>query len=448
VGKNRSRVAKIIVFIAFIFAVLILTGKIVRAKFIGDSTTIVDGFYAENKNDIDVIFIGSSNCFCTVDPIVLYDEYGIAAYDFASSSQQMNMSLLYLKEALKKQSPKLVALEANMLVGDTLDYGNESALRWGFTDIPLSLDKVKSIYEVTGAVNADFFSYIFPIFRYHGRWSELSKTDYTYFYSDKTNYSKGYLESYSVCEGQVYLDGYDCEGEAFIDERNIAYLDEIVDICSKNNIEFMLFKSPRADWYKYETDAVAQIASDRNINYVDYNELYNKGEIELDTSQDFRDYEHLNDYGAKKVSLHFGNYIKANYDIPDRRDDDKNSWEMASVYRKRSGWQEFMSASTAQECLEMIQDDENYVIIVTDSGRGDVMQWVYEDCKIARSIKWQDDGIQHMNIGRSKLVLSKLGAVYQVLIDGVEKYQSGSRWNIIVYDKILGDVVADLNFDV
>jgi hypothetical protein len=105
-----------------------------------------------------------------------------------------------------------------------------------------------------------------------------------------------------------------------------------------------------------------------------------------------------------------------------------------------------MDAPTAKECLEMLQNDENYVLIVTERGIN-VRQWVYEDCKVALDIEWQEDGIEHMNIGKSKLGLSKLGTVYQVLIDGVERYQQDGRWNIVVYDKIVGDVVADLNFD-
>ena len=99
---NCSRAAAVVFFFLFIGFVLGITGKIVRAKFTGDSTTIVDGFYAEKKNDIDVIVIGSSNSFCTVNPLVLYEEYGIAAYDFGSSSQPMNISELYLKEAESK----------------------------------------------------------------------------------------------------------------------------------------------------------------------------------------------------------------------------------------------------------------------------------------------------------------------------------------------------------
>lgn len=153
-----SRIISIAVFILAIGLVLSVTGQIIRAKFIGDSTTIVDGFYAEKRNDIDLVVIGSSNSFCTVDPIVLYEEYGIAAYDFGSSSQPMNLSVLYLREALKTQQPKVVALEINMMTSDSVSSRGEAGLRWGFTNIPLSVDKLRCIYQSLGEVNAEYFT--------------------------------------------------------------------------------------------------------------------------------------------------------------------------------------------------------------------------------------------------------------------------------------------------
>ncbi|MDE6054671.1 MAG: hypothetical protein K2G55_13110, partial [Lachnospiraceae bacterium] len=143
--------------------------------------------------------------------------------------------------------------------------------------------------------------------------------------------------------------------------------------------------------------------------------------------------------------------VKANYDLPDRRLDEKpNSWDTASSYRQRSGWQEFMAVRTARECLEMTQNDADYVLIVTDRKAGNgkkVQQWVYQDCEIALEVQWQDDGIRHIQIGESELVLAKTGGFYQVLVDNVNHFQAGSRWNIIVYDKVTEDVVANLVFD-
>jgi len=446
-----SRIAAVAFFFLFIGVVLTAADRIVRAKFMGDSTTIVQGFYAEKRNDIDMIVIGSSNSFCTVDPITLYEQYGIAAYDFGSSSQPMNISVLYLKEALKTQKPKVVALEVNMMSGGDILRSNEAALRWGYTDIPFSLDKLKSIYQSLGRVDAEYFSYVFPILRYHNRWRELGRLDYTYFCADKTNYTKGYLESQAVAENGVNLNEYDFEGAAWIPEINISYLDEFVRICRKENVELLLFKSPKVNWHRFETEAIRELADARGVKFVDYNELVFDGEITLDMDMDFRDDAHLNDFGAKKVTSHLGEYIKENYELPDRRQDEKpNAWDVASRYRLRCGPQEFMAASSARECLTMVQNDMDYVLIVTDTKAGDgrqVRQWVYQDRAIALDIEWQEDGFRHIRIGDSELVLTKIGGLYQVLIDGEEHYQTGGRWNIIVYDKVTGGVVANLIFN-
>ncbi|MDE5700802.1 MAG: hypothetical protein K2I96_25915 [Lachnospiraceae bacterium] len=444
-----SRIISIAVFVLFIGLVLTVTDQITRAKFIGDSTTIVDGFYAEKKNDIDLIVIGSSNSFCTVDPLVLYEEYGIAAYDFGSSSQPMNISALYLREALKTQKPRVVALEINMMTSDSISSRGEPGLRWGFTNIPLSADKLKCIYQSVGEVNAEYFTYVFPVFRYHNRWKELSRTDYTYFYQDKTNYTKGYLETQAVSEETINLTDYNFEGEAWIAEENVAYLDEIAQLCRQNNAQLLLFKSPRESWHRYETEAVRALADARGLKFVDFNELYSDGKIELDMAADFRDSQHLNDSGARKVTSYLGRFIKENYELPDRRNKaEPNSWDAACTYRQRKGWQEYMAAPTARECIELLQDDKDYVLIVTDAENGGgVRQWVYQDCKVALDLIWQEDGIRHMKIGQSELVLSKLSTLHQILIDGVEQYQAGTRWNIIVYDKVLGTVTANLTFD-
>lgn len=446
-----GRIAAVALFCALAAAVLFITGRIIRAKFIGDSTTIVNGFYSEKKNDVDMIIIGSSNSFCTINPVVLYENYGIAAYDFGSSSQPLNISLLYLKEALKRQNPKVVAFETNMLLGGS-GRKNEEALRWGLTDMPLSLDKLKCIYQSVGAVNAEYFSYVFPVFRYHNRWRELTKTDYTYFYQDKTNYAKGYLETGSVYEGEINLDDYFSEGEAWISDENMAYFDEMARLCEKEGVELLLFKSPKEEWYSYDTELIYELAEKYDIPFLDYNELYHAGEVELDLAQDFRDMLHLNNYGAKKVTMHFGEYVCRNYDMPDRRNDEgQNSWDLALMYMERRDNRDFELAQSAGECLKLLQGDENYVLIVTDAGKNSgsrVRQWVYENGKVRLDKTWEKDGVVHMRIGGdSELALIKRKKLYQVIVDDVGQYEAGHRWNIVIYDKITKGVVGSLYFD-
>ncbi len=444
--NNRLRIMYIVIFFLFIFWVLSVVDKIVRAKFIEDSTTIVNGFYAEKKNDIDLIVIGSSHSFCTIDPIVLYEKYGIAAYDFGSSSQPMNISALYLKEALKWQQPKVVALEVNMIVGGSIHEKNEAAFRWGYTDIPLSIDKLACMYQSLGTVDEEYFSYVFPIFWYHSRWKELSKVDYTYFWEDQTNHTKGYLQTQSVTETAVSLGDYSIDGVAWIEEDSIAYLDEMIEICRKHGVELLLFKSPREDWHAYETEAIRELANERNLQFLDYNELYHNGEIILDTTADFRDGQHLNDFGSAKVTVHFGSYIDELYDLPDRREDTtQNSWDQACLYKQHKGWQDYMGAANAHDCLELLQNDNNYIIMVTENaskGSNQPEQWIYKDGKVIFHKVWEDDGRVYMNIEESTVVLQRKGAGYHVQIDATEYYQMGKRWNIIVYDKVTQEVTA------
>ncbi len=451
--RKIGRVAAVALFVALVAAVLFVEGRILRAKFIGDSTTIVNGFYNEKKNDVDMVIIGSSNSFCTIDPRILYKDYGIAAYDFGSSLQPMEISLLYLKEAFKRQQPKVVAFEVNMLVGDTNDLGEE-ALRWGYTDIPLSIDKLKSIYHSlgNGKMGAEYFSYVFPVFRYHNRWKELTKTDFTYFYKDKTNYTKGYLETGTVYGEGVNLSSYYNECDAWISDENMACFDEMLKLCEENGAKLLLFKSPREGWYSAYTELVEKLAAERGLLFVDYNKLYCENGIELDLAQDFRDTEHLNDYGAAKVTRHLGDYVCQNYDMPDRRGDaEENSWDVAVLYKERKDDRGFFAARTARECIEMLQGDENYVLIVTDAengSEGKVRQWVYEDGKILIDKVWDRDEVLHVKIGEdSEVVLAKKGWVNQVRVDDVEQYEAGRKWNVVVYDKVVGSVVGSLYFD-
>ena len=180
----------------------------------------------------------------------------------------------------------------------------------------------------------------------------------------------------------------------------------------------------------------------------------------LDTVNDFRDADHLNDFGAKKVSGDFGRIVVEKYGLTDNRNpaepseaqaDKYASWEEAVSYRHRQGWQLYMEAVTAKECIELLQNEPQYVLIVTDAKSGAnndrVHQWVYSDGKILVDQIWEDTGIRHLKIGESELVLSKFGALQQVLIDGVENYEADSRWNIIIYDKNCKEVVGRMKYE-
>lgn len=451
----KRRVLAVLVFAALLTGAFHITQAVIEAKFIGDSTTIVDGFYAEEKNSIDMVMIGSSNCFCTIDPLVLYEEYGIAAYDFASSSQPMNISLLYLKEVFRTQQPKVVALEVNYIPAEGLTNLNEQRLRWGLTSVPLSLDKLACIYQSTGAIDEEFISHCFPLLRYHNRWRELSKIDFTYFLSDKTNMTKGYLKTNAVTSQPVQISTAQEEGETWVEEDVLACLDEMVKLCRENDTKLVLFKSPREDWYGYQGQKIRQLAEERGLLYVDYNLLAE--ELGLDYTMDFRDTTHLNDRGAAKVTRHFGAFVQQHYELPDRREDaEENSWDRALYYQKRlDGWSYLQEAKTVMECNALVQDKDDFIMVVTYRGvkskkKNKSMaprQWVYKNKELIMEQEWTEEGIHHEKIGDSELVLRSDTTTQQVIIDNMEYNTTGQLWSVVIYDLITGEVAISLGFD-
>ena len=108
------------------------------------------------------------------------------------------------------------------------------------------------------------------------------------------------METQSVAEMAVDLSDFDSEGTAWIEEENLAYLDEMAELCRKKQVELLLFKSPKENWHRYETEAVRALAQERELLFLDYNELYHNGELELDLAADFRDGQHLNDFAGQK----------------------------------------------------------------------------------------------------------------------------------------------------
>ena len=97
---------------------------------------------------------------------------------------------------------------------------------------------------------------------------------------------------------------------------------------------------------------------------MDYNEL--KEEIGLDAAADFRDGEHLNDYGAAKVTRHFGSWLKSQYELPDRREGQKdNSWDEALQYKARLDAAPCQGTSDVHNCMDRLAGDDSYLAILT-----------------------------------------------------------------------------------
>lgn len=281
--------------------------KIFVPKYPGDVSSITAGFYELEENSLDAVFIGASQMFCSLNPAII-DEYGISSYDFGGSSQHTVASYLYAKEALKTQTPEIILCDICFLLIEP-DMSDPTWISWSYDTLPFSVDKIKSLYNALDGDVGRTIAYVFPLLQYHNRWAELSSADFSWFFSDHPNETRGFLARPGTTAVQLsYENSYTGQLIA-IPEKNMKALRQLADLCRSHNIQLILYKAPSEGWTK-DMSASVQTAADELgvsfLNCMDYLE-----EIGFDSSTDFSDSAHLNGAGANKVSAYVGQYLAA-----------------------------------------------------------------------------------------------------------------------------------------
>lgn len=286
----------------------------------------VRGFYDEPQNSFDVLFLGSSHLFCDVNPLILFEQYGITSYELSTSVQRIENSYFFLNEFLKKQNPKIVFLEC---YGMRFKEGYDQIRTHLVYDyVPFSINKVRGIQEalvLNETKDEGIINYLLPIINYHTRWKSLNEEDFTLITNDKTHAYKGYTPHYNISTVTVDENKYNDVDVTALPERNITYLNRIIKLCKEKNISLVLFKTPSPNaWNQGYSNCLKEIAETNNIVFLDLHEE----EIGIDYEKDFLDNgEHLNVYGATKLSLYLAEYINQNYDLENHKNDEQyDSW--------------------------------------------------------------------------------------------------------------------------
>ena len=330
-----KKIISAIILIVLIILILLAISPIFVPKWIleGDNyiTNIVRGFYAEKNNSLDVIFMGNSDLYRGLSPVILWDEYGIASYSYTSPGQRAWTAYYVLLDALRSQKPKVILF--NMDEIQSTNQSTESCYRKAFDNMQLSSVKLKALINPVYKISvSDRLSYIFPILRYHSRISNLTSDDFKYAYGYNEYENKGLdliakVKPYNG--GSSYMED---KGETYeFPDKTKKYIDKIVSTCKKEGIELILIDIPSADSWSYaKSQAVSKYAQENNLKFIDCN--LHLDEIGIDWTHDTADSgDHLNIYGAEKVSKYIGKYLNTNCTLPDRRKDSAySSWFSAS----------------------------------------------------------------------------------------------------------------------
>jgi hypothetical protein len=330
--ERRNVMKKKKLFIGFIVAclllgTLVLLQRLLTPKYMSGiiEGSLIEDYYKEEKNH-DVVFIGDCEVYENFSPITLWEKYGINSYIRGSAQQLIWQSYYLLEETLKYEKPKVVVFNVLSMKYDQPQ--KEAYNRMTLDGMKMSSSKLKSI-KASMLEEESLIEYLFPVLRYHSRWSELTKEDFQYLFQKDKLFHSGYYMRADVKPVTSIPKGKKLPDYQFGD-NSYYYLDRMVELCKENNIQLVLIKAPSLYpyWYDEWEVQMEKYAENNDLKYINFLELID--EVGLDFDKDTYDAGlHLNVSGAEKLSDYFGKMLTETYQLKDGRNDEnlKEIWQ-------------------------------------------------------------------------------------------------------------------------
>lgn len=317
--ENRRHRLRIICFIG-IFLILFMA---MMWLFSGhpDKNTFhrVKGFYAEEENSLDAVYVGSSNCYAFWNPLVAWNNYGIAVYPFATSAQPFYATEYMIREARKTQPDALYIVNLNSVEADDL---NVSAIHYLINYMPDSENKrqmLDYLCDLLGYSRIQRLEFDFPWIRSRDFWLDYIKEG---FFPEldglkgANTYGKYLKTSFDV------TGAYRVSGEKYdVPEALIQSLDSLLDYCEEEGVRILFVTVPRPE---EKAEALGRINTVRDrIRERGHTVYYLTDDAEImgmDLTQDYYDIKHTNIHGSIKFTNFLSEYLIENYGFTDKRE--------------------------------------------------------------------------------------------------------------------------------
>lgn len=375
-----SRITKILralTVIVVMVAALIICMRILVLKS-EDGIKQMESYYLQEVGTVDALLMGSSHIYCDVNTGVLWDEYGISAYDLGGAEQPYWNTYYFLKEALKTQKPKVIVIDVTIPGIRSVEYQPEV---WSVTNLYGIKWNRNRIEATKASTQGDIFDRVInPFNTMHTRYDELTKDDFVD-ENRSINY-KGFDMREAVVPFEM-RDMSDVTDTKPMTEKEETYFRKIIECTKENGIPLLLVSVPfpvyryegAQEIYNYEF----MIAEEEGISYIDFNKgHYDK--MGLDFSTDFADEFHLNTSGNEKFSKYLGNILVEQYGLVNHSGDKKySSWEVDALnQRQEKSWVDLSLAdSDGKYFLGLL--NEQYIAFVSLGGGAEGSTFIHDN---------------------------------------------------------------------
>ena len=279
----------------------------------------ITNLYQQEENTIDVLMLGTSCGYAGVNTNVLWEEYGIAAYNLCSAEQPYWISYYYLQEALKTQKPKLILLDAKASVY-TPDYckrGRTILSTYGIRSPITRMQAISACVE-----DGDFLSFALAFPELHSYYVQLKAENFAYPPSNggRGESWKGYIEMEETEQHQKPSLVWTSTKKP-INAREEEYFIKTLELANAHDIPVLLIGFPNPDYANDHMyyNSLWSIAGEYGVEGINYNDPNLR--LRLSYSSHFADWQHLNVKGSVVFTQRLGSDLLEKYDLPDRRGD-------------------------------------------------------------------------------------------------------------------------------
>ena len=365
-----TRAIRIIALGLCVLACTLLLQRFVLVHYDGNRMRL-DGYYLEEKDSLDVVFIGASDCYASFAPGLAYEKFGITSFSYATASATAGAAKTMVKEVMRTQNPQKIVIEINAFLYGFDNENKVSSVRNYIDNVPFNENKLE--YLQSGAVPVDPSK----VEQFNRPANDSANTQATAPTDPNATAPAGsdataptdpaatakYLTQMVTqhTDGATKLKGYRTQTAKFTPDPEYpcinhtlaknnkklalipeydAMLREFLQFLKDEKIDNVLFiRTPHmVDKSTYGRFKRANEAGEIIKSYgFDYINFERDPETLAYTGDDYYNMDHLNIYGANKFTNYFGTILTEKYGVKptEKSDKQKANWDTAVEYYHR-----------------------------------------------------------------------------------------------------------------
>ena len=280
------------------------------------------GILKEKAGSLDGVYIGASNVHAYWQPLIGWNEYGIAVYNYSFDAMPAGAVRALMAAVRSRQPDALFIVNINQFrnredseVPDVVDKLHRCS-----DYMPASIERVRAVFDMARDFKLTLqeqIELLFPIITFHSRWNDLKgwalgakTTDYK-----SSRSSNDFLKGWKDVSRRYTIN----EKRMPEEEAVLTGLYELLDYIEKSGARVLFVKVPQAmrdDRQEY-MNTLEDVILERGYPCLDL--LAEVESTGIDPKWDFYNGNHTNVHGSIKYTRRLAEYMIENYGFTDKR---------------------------------------------------------------------------------------------------------------------------------